>query len=439
MVLRYNIFEFNNQLFQQLIGTAMGTKCAPNYSNLFMAKKIDPEIIKLAILHGKGIFPIRLFKRFLDDIIMIWCGSIESLHSFITDINKINPSIQFTLSHTFQPEDMENNDSPCTCDKATSIAFLDTSLSIEEGRVVVDLYRKPTDRNQYLLTSSCHPAHVSKNIPFSLALRIVRICTDSAKRDFRLEELKTLLLSRGYKNKVVDRALAEARTIPRKEALKKVKNPNKQKRPVFVVQYDPRMPSITNIVSKHWRSMVATEPSKKETFPEPPLVAYKVAPNLRSKLIRARLPKKPASRPRRVTPGMKKCGKPNCPACPYIQVEKTFKASATSYKVDLNLEVDCNTINICYAISCIKERCGQQYIGQSGRSLKERFRQHLNYVDRNMEATGKHFNLPGHSKSDIRVTIIEKIHKRDVWTREEIESMHIRRSNSYYKGMNLKP
>ena len=64
---------------------------------------------------------------------------------------------------------------------------------------MTDLYRKPTDRNRYLLTSSCHPAHVTNNIPFSLALRIVRICSDKVSRDTRLEELNKLLLSRKYK------------------------------------------------------------------------------------------------------------------------------------------------------------------------------------------------------------------------------------------------
>jgi hypothetical protein len=53
IVLKSNIFEFNSELFLQLIGTAMGTKCAPNYSNIFMARKIDPEIIKKAIKHLK--------------------------------------------------------------------------------------------------------------------------------------------------------------------------------------------------------------------------------------------------------------------------------------------------------------------------------------------------------------------------------------------------
>ena len=83
------------------------------------------------------------------------------------------------------------------------------------------MYKKETDRNQYLLTSSCHPAHVTDNIPFSLALRIVRICTKSSDREKRFSELKTMLLARNYKNKIIDAAIERARNIPRAEALKK--------------------------------------------------------------------------------------------------------------------------------------------------------------------------------------------------------------------------
>ena len=184
--------------------------------------------------------------------------------------------------------------------------------------------------------------------------------------------------------------------------------------------------------------MVSRDPNLKETFPDPPLVAYKVAPNLRSKLIRAKVPPKPAFRPKRMVPGMKKCGK-NCPACPYVQTGRTFKATATTYEVDLNAQLDCNSKNICYAISCGVARCGQQYIGQTSKTIRERFSQHCSYVDRNVEATGRHFNLPGHCKSDMSVTVVEKIHNKEVWVREEIESMHIRKANTFYKGMNLKP
>ena len=57
----------------------------------------------------------------------------------------------------------------------------------------------------------------------------------------------------------------------------------------------------------------------------------------------------------------------------------------------------------------------------------------------NREATGSHFNLPGHSKWDLKITVIEKVHDREVWVREERESLFIRNSNTYYKGMNRKP
>ena len=60
-------------------------------------------------------------------------------------------------------------------------------------------------------------------------------------------------------------------------------------------------------------------------------------------------------------------------------------------------------------------------------------------MDKNAEATSNHFNLPGHSRSDIKITILEKIHSKEVWAREEIESMHIRKSSSFYEGINRKP
>ena len=51
------------------------------------------------------------------------------------------------------------------------------------------------------------------------------------------------------------------------------------------------------------------------------------------------------------------------------------------------------------------------------RPSKKSFSQHCGYVNRNVEATGKHFNLQGHSKNDMQV-----IYSQDVWMREEIES-----------------
>ena len=75
------------------------------------------------------------------------------------------------MSHTSIPN--EANADKCECLDKASISFLDTLCTIIGGKIDIDLFKKDTDRNQYLLPSSCHPTQTTKNIPFSLALRIV--------------------------------------------------------------------------------------------------------------------------------------------------------------------------------------------------------------------------------------------------------------------------
>jgi hypothetical protein len=73
---------------------------------------------------------------------------------------------------------------------------------------VTDLYRKETDKVQYLLPISNHPSHIFKNIQFSLALRLVRICSSRVDLLRRLEELKAMLITRKYK-KMINNAIKE--------------------------------------------------------------------------------------------------------------------------------------------------------------------------------------------------------------------------------------
>ena len=150
----------------------MGTRPAPAYANMCMAKQMDEKIIE-KIVEFRGL-DILFFKWFLDDLFFIFSGSTKMLHFFHEELNQIHPNIKLTMEHTF----ILNEKDPCQCTQKHSLPFLDTSLSIEKRKICVDLYRKPTDRNMYLLPSSCHPPHNTKNIPFSLALSIVRKCSD---------------------------------------------------------------------------------------------------------------------------------------------------------------------------------------------------------------------------------------------------------------------
>ena len=85
-------------------------------------------------------------------------------------------------------------------------------------------------------------------------------------------------------------------------------------------------------------------------------------------------------------------------------------------------------------MGCVK--CRKQYIGETDRKIRERFREHRGYVMAKMEnkSTGQHFNEPGHSVSDMTFTVIEKIFNKDPHYRKQREKMW--KFNTRYKGLN---
>ena len=226
-----------------------------------------------------------------------------------------------------------------------------------------------------------------------------------------MKELRDLLLARDYKPGLVNAAILKAKEISRSEAIKKVpKNENRGRRPILVITYDPRLPPIPAILRKHWRTMTS-DPYLKEAFPLPPMVAYKRPENVKNKLITTKVPPLTSQRPQRTQPGMKKCL--DCKICPYVRNCKYVKSTETEVTIEISKEVTCKSRNIIYCITCRK--CKIQYIGESERTLIERFSEHLGYVhnEHMNKATGGHFNQKGHSVSDMEVAIIEKIFSQD--------------------------
>ena len=132
-----------------------------------------------------------------------------------------------------------------------------------------------------------------------------------------------MLLARQYPNRIINSSISKARLIPRDKALKYVSRIKLNTRPVFMVSWDPRLPSILDLTKKHWRSMKGQDPYFKEFFPDPPLVAFKRQRNIRDKIRRAKIPTE-QSRNKIIISGMKKCGK--CSVCPYVKLKKEIKS-----------------------------------------------------------------------------------------------------------------
>ena len=91
--------------------------------------------------------------------------------------------------------------------------------------------------------------------------------------------------------------------------------------------------------------------------------------------------------------------------------------------------------NTVYLIQCEKERCQQKYIGYTHQEFRERMCQHLGYVRNKLlnKATGQHFNLPGHSKNDMKFTILEKVKSNDPLLRKRKRKLHIRKNYTFHE------
>ena len=123
IVLSENIFEFADELYKQNIGTSMGSNPAPPFANNFMAK-IDNKVRVIAKkLNETENISMESLNRFLDDLFSICFGSTKMLHKLWEEMNKIHPSVKFTMQHT-TPEH-EKIEDRCDCEPLSSVPYLD--------------------------------------------------------------------------------------------------------------------------------------------------------------------------------------------------------------------------------------------------------------------------------------------------------------------------
>ena len=97
------------------------------------------------------------------------------LHNFVEHLNNMHYTIKFSMETS-----------------KVEISFLDTMVKLDNGKVVTDLYCKPTDRNNYLPFNSARPYHCKKGLPYRQFLHLKRIC--SRDEDFLTQSAKKAAL-----------------------------------------------------------------------------------------------------------------------------------------------------------------------------------------------------------------------------------------------------
>ena len=373
-VLKFNNFMFNGEHYLQISGTAMGTKMAPSYANIFMGR-LERNLI------DQSPFKPLSWLRFIDDIEMKWTEGRDSLDSFVEFTNSFHHSIKFTVDIS-----------------ESKNIFLDTTSTLVEGRIEFSLYTKPTDSHLYLMPSSCHPPHTFKGVPKGLATRTRRICSSTATFQEQSQLLKSNLCNRGYKARIVQTAIDEISNKDRKTLLR-YKTRTESNRVPLVTTYHPVLKDLNNILRKNLPILHKNEKMAK-VFKEPPMVSFRRPRNLKDMVVRTRLdnPLPLAS--------FKTCHDNRCLLCKHSNETSNFSSTTTGRSYKILQSTSCKTNNCVYLITC--KVCQKQYVGETG-DLRRRINNHRSTIKTKKlrEPVGEHFNLEGHKWEDMSVVVID--------------------------------
>ena len=421
IVLTKNFFQFADCMYHQVQGTAMGTKMAPSYANLFMAE-LEEKLLKYS-----PIDPI-LWKRYIDDILCIWPGSQQSLGAFIEHLNKAHPTIKFT------------------CESSPhSVDFLDITIfkgNRYRSTGILDFkpFFKPTNKFQYLEYSSAHPRNTFKSLIKGELTRLLRACSDETEYNKIQFKLYRAFRDRGYPPALIKKVQDSVPYSSRQQALNDKQDELCPYHTFLVVDYTP------DLDVRGLNSLLRPTTEEEPWVPKPCLSLRKTK-DLGKTLVRAKLkgmgdpPKSTDPIIIRITPNLDgrsvPCGHLGCKCCKIMSRRIRVISNSTHKSFPVPKHTNCLTRCVIYLLECTKCNKGNQYVGQTERTMQERMGGHR-------QATITKINLPLYKHfagkrdhdfdRDTRVTILEKTTKSLLLTREAYWILTL--DTVYPKGLN---
>lgn len=203
LVLHNNYLEFNEEVYHQIKGTAMGTPVAVVFANVFMyilERKVTSRFAKQGVL--------ALYRRFLDDIFAI---TTEDPTDFIKTLSTMHPNIKLDVKIS-----------------QVSADFLDLhifkgSQFMETGILDTSVHQKALNAYLYIPWSSWHPDRTKAAFITTELKRYVRN-SSSIKNYLTLKRIFwSRLRARGYPPKFLENIFSKVKYADRTQLLQNVR------------------------------------------------------------------------------------------------------------------------------------------------------------------------------------------------------------------------
>ena len=220
---------------------------------------------------------------------------------------------------------------------------------------------------------------------------------------------------RDYPDSAVTTDKHRAQEIDRETALQTSQNKETDRIP-FTLTYHPQNLAIKNVILKNFK-ILRNDPETKHIFSLPPLISFKRDKNLGNFLVRSAFKFNDQ-------PGTFTCKRTRCKTCPFIS--NTVKISGPNRSVKVTDQFTCISTNVIYCIT--STLCKKIYIGETGRRLADRFREHLRDAEQNntdaSKPVARHFNLPNHSHQNMTICGLS-LHHGNTESRKNLEQKFI--------------
>ena len=220
---------------------------------------------------------------------------------------------------------------------------------------------------------------------------------------------------RGYPASVIQAAHHRAQQIDRQSTLQ-TSQKEKNDRIPFTLTFHPRNNPVKAIILNNFK-ILQNDPETGAIFSQPPLISFKRDKNVGNFIVRSAF--KTIERP-----GTFKCARSRCKTCPFVR--NADKISGPKRSVKITDRFTCTSANVIYCITCTL--CKKLYIGETGRRLGDRFREHLRDVEKDDKDASKpvarHFNLPNHSKEHMSICGLS-LHQGTTDSRKNLEQRFI--------------
>ena len=198
---------------------------------------------------------------------------------------------------------------------------------------------------------------------------------------------------RGYPASVAQAGHHRAQEIDLQSALQTSQKENNDRIP-FTLTFHPQNQAVKSIFLRNFK-LLQNDPDTVRIFAQPPLISFKRDKSIGNILVRGAFQTSDQ-------PGTFNCARARCKTCPFIRNVEIISGPKRS--ITITDHFTCTSANvIIYCITCTL--CKKLYIGETGRRLGDRFREHLRDVEKD----------ENNASNRSRDTLISPIILNNIW------------------------